>query len=109
MRALFPVKDATYPCARAPCIAFGVNFSPAIWVVAVHVRCPDHVLPVAEMEDPIIGFSSMYTWVQSSNLKKLSSDYKGVNIISLGSFQPNSYVLAPPLVTPTNERTQAWK
>ena len=54
MRALFPVKDATYPCARAPCIAFGVNFSPAIWVVAVHVRCPDHVLLV----DARLGFIS---------------------------------------------------
>ena len=56
--------------------------------------------PVAELEDPIIGFSSLYTWVQSSNLEQLSSDYKGVSKISLGSFEPNSYVLALPLVGP---------
>jgi hypothetical protein len=36
-------------------------------------------------------------WVQTSNLEEINGNYKGIYIISLGSAEPNAYVLAPPI------------
>ena len=57
-------------------------------------------MAVAKLENSIIGFTTFCRTIDGfrlSNLELISSNYKGDIIISLGSAEPNAYVLAPPL------------
>jgi hypothetical protein len=53
---------------------------------------------VAQLENFLIGFTIIHEIIDGfklANLEQVYSNYKEISIISLGSSEPNSYVLAP--------------